>query len=114
MSIKKLLISRFVSKHAGFRQTYRVSILPADAQAIMIDALGTPMLSSSLIGHIDKANYEDDLLVELGSPGIGTFMQLRRQENVLLPRLRIGLYDDMEDDLGVPWLLPLSAYRRAD
>ena len=31
---------------------------------------------------------------------------------VLIPEVLMGLYDDWEDDFGVPWVFPLSIYRR--
>ena len=34
-----------------------------------------------------------------------------RADLVLIPNTSIGLYDDYEDDLGVPWALPLEAMR---
>lgn len=111
MTIKKLLFSRSLDKHTGFKATYRVSILLPNGDAAVIDALGDKILSSRLPGHIDPQG-SGDLLVELGVPGLGTYMHLSPRENVLAPRLRMGLFHDDEDDLGVPWILPLSCYRR--
>jgi hypothetical protein len=31
----------------------------------------------------------------------------------IIPDIGMGLYDDWEDDLGVPWALPLSDYKKA-
>ncbi|GAB7089703.1 hypothetical protein [Marinifilum fragile] len=34
-------------------------------------------------------------------------------ENLIIrPDVGIGLYDDLEDDLGVPWAFPLSDYKK--
>ncbi len=57
------------------------------------------------------------LVVELDEPGLGPTMRLapRTEDGVrtLVPEVGIGLYGDFEDDLGVPWVFPLSVYRRA-
>jgi hypothetical protein len=31
---------------------------------------------------------------------------------VLVPNIAIGLFDDFDDDLGVPWAYPLDRLRR--
>jgi hypothetical protein len=75
------------------------------------------------------------LEVEAGTPGVGPTLRLyavaaetadgtptTRQladpraaagDVVLLPQTGIGLYDDFEDDLGVPWAYPLLPFRWA-
>jgi hypothetical protein len=59
----------------------------------------------------------DRLVIELDEPGLGPTMRLRREEEdgrpVLVPEVGVGLYGDWEEDLGVPWVFPLSVYRRA-
>jgi hypothetical protein len=58
------------------------------------------------------------LMVEVGMEGLGPTYQLTFAAHddgsaVLIPHVGIGLYDDFEDDLGVPWAFPLAPYRRA-
>lgn len=57
------------------------------------------------------------LVVELGTPGLGPTLFLVRADDAgrraLVPRLDMGLYDDWEDDLGAPWVLPLSEFSPA-
>jgi hypothetical protein len=58
------------------------------------------------------------LMVEVGVIGLGptyqlTFAAADDGSAILIPHVGIGLYDDFENDLGVPWAFPLSAYRRA-
>ena len=58
------------------------------------------------------------LMVEVGVVGLGptyqlTFAAADDGSAILIPHVGIGLYDDFEDDLGVPWAFPLYPYRRA-
>jgi hypothetical protein len=69
------------------------------------------------------------LEVEAGSPGLGPTYRLERTSSGnrdgnprrfpetsgdrLLPSVHMGLYDDYDDDFGVPWAFPLEPYRRA-
>lgn len=67
------------------------------------------------------------LQVEAGSPGIGPAYKLyfvQRDSGRLAtpndsieqvriqPTIGVGLYDEWEDDLGVPWALPLIEYKK--
>lgn len=68
------------------------------------------------------------LEIEAGSPGLGPTYRLYAavddeaglrlaaddvavRDIVLMPNTSIGLYDDYEDDLGVPWAHPLEPMR---
>jgi hypothetical protein len=58
------------------------------------------------------------LMVEIGVVGLGptyqlTFAAADDGSAILIPHVGIGLYDDFEDNLGVPWAFPLAPYRRA-
>ena len=58
------------------------------------------------------------LMVEVGVVGLGptyqlTFAAADDGTAILIPHVGIGLYDDFEDDLGVPWAFPLAPYKRA-
>jgi hypothetical protein len=59
--------------------------------------------------------HEGRLVVEVGTPDLGPTLCLAYSDEGgpvrLVPEVRMGLYDDWEDDFGVPWLFPLSAYR---
>jgi hypothetical protein len=62
----------------------------------------------------DATAEGDALTIEAGVVGLGPTYRLRRAENDrLLPSVGMGLYDDYDDDLGVPWAFPLEPYRRA-
>jgi hypothetical protein len=71
-------------------------------EAISGDADGTPFLQ-----------------VEAGTPGLGPTYRLdvgADDEGAvhLVPHVGMGLYDDYDDDLGVPWAFPLLPLLRAD
>lgn len=78
--------------------------------------------SVDMKAFISGSNWEDinikseDLLVELGTEGLGPFMCLKykkeKDTEYLLPSVFHGLYDEWEDDLGVPWVFPLKAFRK--
>ncbi|MDR3591597.1 MAG: hypothetical protein P4N41_18225 [Negativicutes bacterium] len=71
------------------------------------------------VPSLNMNTYSDDsiLVVELGLEGVGPTLRLdiRSVEgnDVLWPSVECGLYDDWEDDFGVPWIFPLSIYRRS-
>ena len=64
------------------------------------------------------AMADELLVVELGTPGLGPTLALGLAGDpgrpVLVPRIDMGLYDDWEDDFGVPWALPLSEFAPLD
>lgn len=55
----------------------------------------------------------DRLVVEAGVIDLGPTYELVPRGDELDPEVGLGLYDDYEDDRGVPWAFPISAYRRA-
>lgn len=64
-----------------------------------------------------KTYFVDSMLiVELGEEGIGATLQLEYRNTgdneYLIPTVANGLYNDLEEDFGVPWIFPLSAYRK--
>ena len=123
--------------HGGARMIARFAGLWIDegGRALWIEADGEAALVSvapgvaepcyqrpPLLGHVRRgrtlempaALAEDGRLrVEAGSPGLGPIYDLTFEGDQLSPSVHLGLYDDFEDDLGVPWALPLSLYRRA-
>jgi len=98
-----------------------VTIAPSLAQ--------TCYRGDGLLGAIDMKErpasvYRRDgetprLMVEVGVVGLGptyqlTFAAADDGTAILIPHVGIGLYDDFEDDLGVPWAFPLAPYKRAN
>ena len=72
---------------------------------------------NELIGWIhQKSSPGECLIIEggvLGQVGIGPTLKLKPvAEDVLMPSVSIGFYDDWEEDAGLPWAFPLSCYRR--
>ena len=65
---------------------------------------------------MDISIKPEDLIVELGTEGLGPFMSLefknKNGTDYLLPSVFHGLYDEWEDDLGVPWVFPLRKFRK--
>ena len=58
--------------------------------------------------------HDGGLVVEAGVVGLGpTYRLTRTDDDRLVPEVGMGLYDDFEEDLGVPWAFPLEPYRRA-
>ena len=84
------------------------------------DAAGAPFQrtllegASTTVAMPAAVSEEGTLVVEVGTPGVGPTYVLEAVGGALLPSVHIGLYDDWEDDLGVPWAQPLSPYRPAD
>jgi hypothetical protein len=66
----------------------------------------------------DGKSSPEYLIVEagkLGVVGLGPTLELRPlSNNELKPNVSMGLYDDWEDDLGLPWAFPLSVYKRQE
>lgn len=56
------------------------------------------------------------LQIELGEEGLGPTLELKliniNNNKYLEPRVVMGLYDDFEDDFGVPWIYPLTYYKK--
>lgn len=118
----------------GDHHHYKVSIRDQSGKPFDIDNIGflesgkkTLELKSALtIDHKGKQHLQ----VEAGMVGIGpTYRlyfatetqnkQLRLALNtdpvekiIIKPDIGMGLYDDFEDDLGVPWALPLNDYKK--
>ena len=59
--------------------------------------------------------HDNELTVELGEDGLGPALKLRFEDgeySSLFPELVMGLYDDYDEDSGVPWILPLHRFTR--
>ena len=80
--------------------------MPYEVQGLGLNALPTRDMRATM--------DQGELRAEAGVIGIGPTYTLRLMEDgTLVPRVEMGLYDDWEEDLGVPWAFPLEAYRRA-
>ncbi|MGE5557238.1 MAG: hypothetical protein ACM3WV_01360 [Bacillota bacterium] len=51
-----------------------------------------------------------NLVVELGNSVSGPTLVLKRETFHLRPSIYMGINGHLEDDFGVPWILPLSLY----
>ncbi len=73
------------------------------------------LLGNSIVESKDMKSFFDGekLIVELGTEGLGPTLKLKynnEDREYLIPAVEIGLYDDWEDDFGVPWVFPLALY----
>lgn len=62
----------------------------------------------------DMKTYLDKkyLKVELGEEGLGAVLSLELiDEDVLVPTVEHGMYDDFDEFFGVSWLFPLYIYK---
>ena len=111
---------------------YDVSVLDANGQPYEIELLeGNKRDTIRLTGRFaTDTNGNPILQVEAGSNDIGpTYnlyfltakrdQELRRAKNfddldyiIIRPNVGLGLYDDWDDDLGVPWAFPLEDFKK--
>lgn len=100
---------------------------PPYRSAPLLDGSTKPIERVAGSFHTDERG-RSYLEVEAGTPGLGPTYRLyaavetagnlriatattRVDDLVLVPNTSIGLYDDFEDDLGVPWAYPLDPLR---
>jgi hypothetical protein len=116
------LIERYLGKWTDARGRALI-VRRGERQALEVDYLlenGRPADRSMLNGAAPSlalpAQLKAGVLqLELGTPGLGPTMRLRFPDLtsvVLEPTVAMGLYDDYEGDLGVPWVFPLLEWRR--
>ncbi len=113
---------------------YKVSIKDKSGLPFKIDWTGFGILDKKTTDLKSEITNDTDgrqhLQIEAGMVGVGPTYRLYfvvEEENQKLrlattddqieeikikPNIGIGLYDDWEDDLGVPWALPLSDYKK--
>ena len=123
----------------GRRLRIRESIDPYSFDVSVSDAKGQPYtlrllddISRSTLNLSAALEAEDGkrlLQVEAGSYHLGLTYNLQLgvmrdgvlhaarlwdfwRELLLVPSVGVGLYDNWEDDLGVPWAFPLRVWRR--
>jgi len=114
------------------RQLYSITILDKSGIPFQINLLDNNKKETvNLIGNFTTDTEKRPILqVEAGSDGIGPTYNLYfvtkksngklnlahnkddLKELIILPSVGIGLYDDWEDDLGVPWAFPLDEYKK--
>jgi len=123
-------------KHIEIRSTahdfYSVTILDKNNNPYQIDLLGDEKKNTEkLTGEFTKdTNGNPILQVEAGSNGIGPtydlyFLTEKEKDDfklannkddiakiIIRPNVGMGLYDDWEDDLGVPWAFPLDDFKK--
>ena len=113
-------------------KSYLVSVRDKEGQFYSIHLLGNKEISTeNLISRfntdIEKKPY---LEVEAGTYGLGPtfnlyfiaegdngeFQLAQDSDNIdkvrIRPRVGMGLYDDWDDDLGVPWAYPLEDFKK--
>ncbi len=113
---------------------YSVTVLDKNGIPFQIDLLGNKKRNTKkLTGQFTKdTNGNPILQVEAGSNEIGPTLDLyflttkgndeyRLAKNtddidkiIIKPSVGMGLYDDWEDDLGVPWAFPLEDFKKKE
>ncbi|SES87965.1 hypothetical protein [Paenibacillus sp. NFR01] len=82
------------------------------SEPVVRKLLGRKALSKNMKGILQ----EQGLQIELGEEELGPTLQLKithiNIKEYLEPRVVMGMYDDYEDDFGVPWIYPLTYYKR--
>lgn len=87
-----------------------ISVYPSkDGAATAIDLLDGKRTTERMKGEFGTTKKEGNLIltVEAGTPGLGPTYQLEWVDGRLIPHAGMGLYDDYDDDLGMPWAFPL-------
>lgn len=101
----------------------KVTILGENGNPYKVKLLGDKSTTTeNLIARITRIFTKRILLeVEAGELGIGPTYNLTldysnkfllNNELIIKPSVGMGLYDDWEDDLGVPWAFPLSDFKK--
>jgi hypothetical protein len=111
-----------------------VTIFDKNENPYQIDLLGDEKKNTEkLTGQFTKDTNGNPILeVEAGSNGIGPTYDLYFltakdkdefklskskddiEEIIIRPNVGMGLYDDWEDDLGVPWAFPLDDFKKKE
>ena len=114
------------------KDSYYVSILDQNGQPYKIDLLDNKITQTiKLKAIVDKDTNNNYILqVEAGTEDIGPtynlyFLTIDKDGNKRLansnddlknifitPNVGLGLYDDFEDNLGVPWAFPLEDFKK--
>ena len=113
---------------------YSVTVLDANGMPYEIELLdGKSKKTIDLIARFTKDLKKTTILqVEAGMNGAGPtynlyFLKVNRYDKprwarksddvndvIINPDVGMGLYDDWEDDLGVPWAFPLEYYKKSN
>ena len=85
-----------------------------ESEPVLRKLLSRNELSINMKGSL----IEHGLQVELGEEGLGPTLELKlvtvNNNEFLEPSVVMGLYDDYEDDFGVPWVFPLTYFKRIE
>ena len=115
-----------ISIKARGNHHYKVTIQSSSGEYFNLNLLIGKRKTKNLLGviTIDKDRHRY-MQIEAGTKGIGPTYRLYPAEktsqgikplnepiDILLPNVGLGLYDDWEDDLGVPWAFPLDEFHR--
>jgi hypothetical protein len=122
---------RILTLRLDDRGDIKVSITDRNGVPYRIDDTGLNLPNPQTVDLQSKLIYDDAdqvyLQVEAGSPGIGPTYKLyfaqkdgerlataddSIEDIRIHPTIGVGFYDEWEDDLGVPWALPLVAYKK--
>ncbi len=108
-----------IRRAAGGSGAYGVRVtLPRALDQALHDHPDYPFeIANVLQGWVVQAAANGERLrVEAGAlriNGLGPTLNLAPLDaNTLQASVSLGLYDDWDDDLGLPWAFPLSPYRR--
>lgn len=116
----------------GKQNTYLVSVKDKEGDYFSIRLLEDKKKNTSdLIGTFGLDNNQNPFLqIEAGVDGLGPtfnlyFLTIKENREYRLardtdkleklrirPSVGLGLYDDWEDDLGVPWAYPLEEFKK--
>ncbi len=103
---------RFLQVRVLARGRFSVSCLGPDKKPFARRLLEGESPSLDMAAYLEG----ERLVVELGTPGLGPTLCLAYSDEAgpprLVPDVRMGLYDDWENDFGVGWLFPLSSFRK--
>lgn len=104
----------------------KILVLKTNGQALVADfyadknlvAVERELLGGAKSPSLSMKTYFEDsiLIVELGEEGVGATLQLEYrntgENEYFIPTVVHGLYNDLEEDFGVPWIFPLLVYRK--
>jgi len=100
---------------AKYPYVVNVILSPALDQALSEHADYPFEIQKELPAWVEEGELGECLVVEggaLGIWGLGPFLRLFPEDDNLKPQVWKGLYDEFEDDGGLPWAYPLSYYRK--
>ncbi len=111
---------------------YSVTVLNKDGEPFKIELLDKKIKDTKGLSatFMKDTQGNSTLQVEAGTGGVGPtynlyFMAIKNNQElrfakdsdridiiIIRPNVEMGLYDDYEDDLGVPWAFPLDDFKK--